>query len=368
MLALSASKWDVTSYILDPVRSCPAADVCTHLVLGDYTNYETVVEFGKQVDMITLEIENVNVDALHTLKEMVKTVHPDPDVIQVLQDKGLQKLFYEQHNLPTAPFSFFKDKTEILNALETSEWRFPFVQKSRKAGYDGKGVNLINSSEDIPLLFDVPSILEEQVKVAKELSVIVARNQKGETKCFEVVEMEFNAEANLVERLICPSSIDENIALQAKQLAIQIIESFQMCGILAVEFFLTQNGKLLVNEAAPRPHNSGHHTIESTITSQYEQQLRAIFNFPLGSTKIKLPAVMINLLGEAEHSGKVKYEGLTESMEIEGVQVHIYGKKETKPFRKMGHATVMSSTIEEAKDKANQVKQLLKVKSWKTQE
>lgn len=258
----------------------------------------------------------------------------------------------------------FKTIDEIIEASEAGTLTFPFVQKLRKGGYDGKGVAVIHSRNDFKYLLKGASIIEDLIEIQTEISVIVARSKKGEIKCFPVVEMEFNEEVNLVEKLICPSSLDEKIIQQANNIATQIISSFNLCGLLAVEMFVDKNNMVWLNEIAPRPHNSGHHTIESVITSQYEQLLRAIFNFPLGSTQLKMPAVMINLLGEPGYEGHVKYEGLTEVMAIEGVKIHLYGKKKTMPFRKMGHVTVLATSIEEAKKNASIVKQKLKVKSW----
>lgn len=363
MLVLAASNWDVKTYILDSDKNCPAAACCTRFVQGNQLSFDDVYRFGQQVDMITFEIENVNVDALRRLKLEGKRISPDPDVLEIIQDKGLQKKFYQKHRVPTPTFVLFPEKEDILHALSEGRLTYPFVQKLRKGGYDGKGVAIIRSGSDLPNLLDGPSVVEQAVDVAKEISVIVARNQSGEVKCFPAVEMDFNETANLVERLVCPSSLPEASLTKAKQIAHRLAESFHLCGILAVEMFVDNEGRLLVNECAPRPHNSGHHTIESTLTSQYEQLLRAIFNFPLGATQSKLPAVMINLLGEAGFEGPVRYEGLTECMAIEGVKIHLYGKKITKPFRKMGHVTVLAATIGEAIRKSKIVKQKLKVKS-----
>ena len=257
----------------------------------------------------------------------------------------------------------FKNKAEIIVASEAGEITFPFVQKLRKGGYDGKGVSIIHSQNYLKNLLEGASLVEKLIEIQTEISVIVARNLKGEIKCFPVVEMEFN-EANLVEKLVCPSSLNEKILQQATEIATELIASFNLCGILAVEMFVDKNNVVWVNEIAPRPHNSGHHTIESVITSQYEQLLRAIFNFPLGSTQLKMPSIMINLLGEPNYEGPVKYEGLTDCLGIEGVKIHLYGKKITKPYRKMGHLTILATSIEEAKKKAGIVKQKLKVKSW----
>jgi 5-(carboxyamino)imidazole ribonucleotide synthase len=364
MLVLAASNWDVKTVILDPEDQCPAASCCTRFVKGDQMDYDTVLQFGNMVDMITFEIENVNIEALKKLKSEGKKIYPDPDALAIIQDKGLQKEFYQHHKIPSPDFFLFKNKEEVLSAIETGNVAFPFVQKLRKGGYDGKGVAIIRSKNDLQKLLEGPSLLEKLVEIETEISVIVARNQNGEIKCFPVAEMEFNEEANLVEKVICPSTLDDSIIQQAYTIATEIINCFDLCGILAVEMFVDKNNTVWVNEIAPRPHNSGHHTIESIITSQYEQLLRAIFNFPLGSTQLKMPSVMMNLLGEANYEGAARYEGLTDCMGIEGVKIHLYGKKITKPFRKMGHVTVLANSIEEAKDKANIVKQKLKVKSW----
>ena len=284
--------------------------------------------------------------------------------LEIIQDKGLQKQFFEKIKTPSSSFNLFETKQEIINSINNGNLSFPFVQKLRKGGYDGKGVSIIRSKDDLNNLLDGASVVEHLVDIEKEISAIVARNERGEVKCHPTVEMEFNPKANLVEKLICPSTLPAEIENEAEEIAINIITELNLYGLLAVEMFVDKNNKIWVNEIAPRPHNSGHHTIESAITSQFEQQLRAIFNLPLGSTKLKLPAVMINLLGEPGYEGKVRYEGLTECMAVEGVKIHLYGKKITKPFRKMGHITVLAPTIDEAKSKADFVKQKMKVVSW----
>ncbi|MEO6902424.1 MAG: 5-(carboxyamino)imidazole ribonucleotide synthase [Bacteroidia bacterium] len=367
MLVLAASNWDVKTFILDNDKNCPASNCATYFVKGNPLDFNDVYNFGKSVDMLTFEIENVNIDALKKLKQEGKRINPDPDILEIIQDKGLQKKFYEEHQIQTSAFSLFDHKIEIEKTLEFGVLKYPFVQKLRKGGYDGKGVSVIKTKEDLPNLLEGASIVEGLVEIEKELSIIVARNDRGEVSCFPAVEMDFNKQENLVEKLICPALISDEINSKAIELATKVISEFKLCGILAVELFLDTQQQLWINEIAPRPHNSGHHTIDSIITSQYEQLLRAIFNFPLGSTKLKLPAVMINLLGEANHTGPVKYEGLTECMIIEGVKIHLYGKTETKPFRKMGHVTVLANTVEQAKIKADFVKTKLKVTSWKNQ-
>lgn len=364
MLVLAASNWNIKTFVLDKDEHCPASSSCTFLFKGDQLSYNDVYEFGKMVDVLTLELENVNIDALKKLKQEGKRIIPDPDKLEIIQDKGLQKQFYEKIKVPSSSFKLFESKQEIINSINNGYLSFPFVQKLRKGGYDGRGVSIIRSNDDLSNLLDGASVIEDLVDVDKEISAIVARNERGEVKCHPTVEMEFNPSANLVEKLICPSTLPAEIENEAEDIAVKIITEFDLYGLLAVEMFVDKDQKIWVNEVAPRPHNSGHHTIESAITSQFEQQLRAIFNLPLGSTKLKLPAVMINLLGEPGFEGKVKYEGLTECMAIEGVKVHLYGKKVTKPFRKMGHVTVLSPTIDEAKSKADFVKQKMKVVSW----
>ena len=345
MLVLAASNWDIKTYILDPDEHCPASTICTNYTKGKYTDYETVYQFGKKVNMLTFDIENINTEALIQLKKEGTIIYPEPEILKLIQDKGLQKQFYKKCQIPSSSFNLYESKMEILKDVSEGKIQFPFVQKLRTSGYDGKGVEVINSNNDLSKLMEGKSLIEEKVEIKKEVAVITARSTKGEIKSFPMVEMEFNQEANLVERLICPSNEAISIHEEAKKMAEKIIAKLGMTGILAVEFFIDNSGNLLVNEIAPRPHNSGHHTIESCITSQYEQHLRSILGFPLGSTELKIPSVMINLLGEKNEEGLVKYEGLTECLSIEGTKIHIYGKKETKPFRKMGHVTVLDKSI-----------------------
>lgn len=364
MLVLAASNWNVKTYVLDKDEHCPASSSCTYFFKGDQLNYNDVYRFGQLVDVLTLELENVNIDALKKLKQEGKKIYPDPDKLEIIQDKGLQKQFYEKIKIPSSLFSLYNDKQQIISAVKSGQLLVPFVQKLRKGGYDGKGVSIIYSHKDLVNLLEGASVIENLVDIDKEVSAIVARNENGEVKCHPTVEMEFNPAANLVEKLICPSTLTEKVERDVENIAINIITELNLYGLLAVEMFVDKNKKIWVNEIAPRPHNSGHHTIESAITSQFEQLLRAIFNLPLGSTKLKMPAVMINLLGEPGYEGKVRYEGLTECMAVEGVKIHLYGKKITKPFRKMGHVTVLAPTIDEAKNNADFVKQKMKVIAW----
>lgn len=361
MLGLAASNWDVKTYVLDATENCPASKSCDVHIIGHQMNFEDVYDFGKKVDMLTFEIEHVNLEALRKLKQEGVEIYPDPELLAIIQDKGLQKQFYDENNIPTSPFKLYASKQEILAGIETGEVKFPFVQKSRSAGYDGKGVAVIKSEKDLHKLMDTSSVIEDAVDIEKELSVIVARNQNGDTKCFPIVDMVFNQEANLVDYLLCPADIDASIEVKCREIALNLAKRLDLVGLLAVELFLDKAGNIIVNECAPRTHNSGHHTIESTYTSQFEQQLRAIFNYPLGETTIKAPAVMVNLVGEDGYRGPVYYEGFEKVLGIPGAHPHIYGKAETKPFRKMGHITVLGQTVNEAVTKAKQIKETIKV-------
>ncbi len=361
MLIQEASKWDIETYILDKDENCPAGKIASHYIQGSHLEFEDVYQFGKQVDLLTFEIESINVDALRKLKSEGIKILPDPEILALIQDKGLQKDFYTENDIPTAPFTKYEDENAIIDAIENGTLKYPFVQKLRKGGYDGRGVSVIKSKDDLAELLKGKSIIEEKVEIEKEISVIVARNSTGEIKSFPVVEMIFDPKANLVDRLVCPSSVSEEQAIKATEIADKIIESLQMVGLLAIEFFVDSNGAVIVNEMAPRTHNSGHHTIESIVTSQFEQHLRSVLNLPLGSTRLKLPAVMLNILGEPGHEGPTRYVGLEECMAIEGVKIHLYGKKVTRPYRKMGHVTILSSSLEGALAKADQVKNRLSV-------
>jgi 5-(carboxyamino)imidazole ribonucleotide synthase len=365
MLIQEASKWDIITYVLDPDENCSAGSIASVFIRGNFHDFDDVYNFGKQVDMLTYEIESINIEALKKLKEEGLQIIPDPSVLEMIQDKGRQKEFYRDHNIPTAPFSLYDSKKNILEAIGANLIWYPFVQKLRKGGYDGRGVAVIEDENDIGSLLDGPSVVEHKIEIEKEIAVIAARNEKGDISCFPTVEMVFDKKANLVDRLVCPSGIPDDLANEAKAISAKMIEKLNMSGVLAIEFFIDKKGSILVNEIAPRPHNSGHHTIESVITSQYEQHLRAILNLPLGSTKLKMPSVMINLLGEEGHTGPVWYEGLDKTLAVEGVKVHLYGKKITRPYRKMGHVTVIASTAEDAASKAALVKKTLKVKTWK---
>lgn len=359
MLIQEAINYNLTTLVLDPDPDAPCKDIANKFECGSITDFDTVYNFGKKADIITIEIEKVNIEALEQLEKEGKLVFPQSRVIRLIQDKGVQKQFLKENDIPTAAFQLVNSKEELTNG----EFSFPYFLKIRKDGYDGKGVMKINNLADVDNAFDAPCLIEELVDFDKEIAVIVARNSTGEMKTFPMVEMEFNAEANLVEFLISPSTYPDDILEKAEKIAVHIANALNITGILAVEMFVTRDGDILVNELAPRPHNSGHQTIEGNYVSQFDQHLRSIFNLPLGDTRSIINAVMINLLGEKGHEGVAKYEGLEKVMAIEGVYVHLYGKKYTKPFRKMGHVTIVDQNRDNAIEKARYIQQVLKVVS-----
>lgn len=357
MLIQNAVNLNLNISVLDPDKEAPCKHLVKKFTQGSLTDYDTVYNFGKDKDLITIEIENVNIDALKALEKQGKKVYPQPHLIELIQDKGAQKMFYQRHGIPSPDFFLVENKEQIQKYKDY----FPFFQKLRRGGYDGKGVTRLSSPHQLNAAFDAPSVLERLVDFDKELSVVVARSESGEVKCFPVVECEFNPEANLVEFLFSPANIKKTIEKEAIAVATNVAEKLGIVGLLAVELFLTKDGKVLVNEVAPRPHNSGHHTIEANVTSQFEQHLRAILNLPLGDTAIVKAGVMVNLLGEPGYEGKALYKGLSEVLMFSGVYVHLYGKALTKPFRKMGHVTIVDNDILKARQKARTVKNTLKV-------
>jgi 5-(carboxyamino)imidazole ribonucleotide synthase len=360
MLIQAASAWDIDTHVLDPTDDCPASKLATKFIKGDFKDFESVYNFGKSVDLITIEIEHVNTEALSKLQEEGKTVCPDPKILKIIQDKSKQKNFFRDNNLKSANYKIYDDSESILSDIEESKLSLPFVQKLCRFGYDGRGVQLVNTSEDLDNLLEGQSVVEDLVDIGKELSVIVSRNKLGEIKTYDPFEMEFHKNANLVEYLISPARVEQGCRQTAIDLAEKTIKAFELVGVLAVEMFLDKDNNVLINEVAPRPHNSGHHTIETALTSQYEQHIRAIMGLPLGSTDLITGSVMVNILGEDGFSGNVVYEGLDECIKLGGVKVHIYGKKQTKPFRKMGHVTIIDKNVEEALKKADFVKHTLR--------
>ncbi len=357
MLIQEAINLNLCINILDPDENAPCKNICDSFQVGSLTDFDTVYNFGKKLDLVTIEIEKVNIEALEALENEGVTVYPQSRIIRLIQDKGLQKQFFKENDIPTADFQLISNKEQLI--AETIP--FPYIQKLRKDGYDGKGVVKIVDESDYEKAFDAPSLVEKWVAFEKEVSIIVARNEKGEIKTFPLVEMDFNPEANLVEFQISPSTYPFEIQQKAEDIAKNIAESLNIIGLLAVEMFLTENGEILVNELAPRPHNSGHQTIEGNVTSQFQQHLRAILNLPLGKTDVISNAVMINLLGEKGYEGPAVYKGLREVLKHEGVYIHLYGKKITKPFRKMGHVTILHNDRETAIKTAKFVKETLKV-------
>lgn len=357
MLIQEAINLNISTYILDPDENAPCKDIATGFTLGSFKDFDAVYNFGKDKDLITIEIEHVNVEALKKLQKEGVAVYPQPEVIELVQDKGLQKEFYQKNDIPTAPFHLVENKAEIAAYVD----KFPFFQKMRKGGYDGKGVQKLDDPNNLENAFDAPSVLEKKVNFEMELSVVVARNANGDVVAFPPVELDFNPKANLVEYLFAPARINGLVAAEATEIAKKVASKLKIVGLLAVELFLTKKGKILVNEIAPRPHNSGHQTIEANYTSQYMQHLRAILSLPLGSTKAKTASVMVNLLGEPGYDGVAKYEGLNKAIGLEGVNIHLYGKLYTRPFRKMGHVTIIADSLDKAVEKAKIVKETLKI-------
>ncbi len=361
MLLYETRKFDIQTYVLDPGNEAPSKIGCDYFEQGDLNDYDTVYHFGKKVDLLTFEIEGVNIDALEQLEKEGITVYPSSKTLRNIQNKGTQKLFYQKHHIPTADFKTFATKEALENAYNTKEITVPFVWKSTQGGYDGKGVSVIKSQEDLKKLPDTECIAETMIAFKNELAVIVARNPAGQIATYPVVEMEFHPEANQVEYVICPARIDQSIAEKARAVATKVSEAFEHVGLLAVELFQTQDDQILVNEVAPRPHNSGHYSIEASYTNQFEQHLRAILELPLGNTASKVGGIMVNLTGAEGYEGDVHYKNITEIMKLDGVTPHIYGKRSTRPFRKMGHVTIVNKDIEKARVIAEQVKNTIEV-------
>ncbi len=361
MLLTETRKFDIQTYILDPSEEAPSRFGCHAFYKGSLMDFDTVYQFGKMVDLLTIEIENVNLDALDKLEEEGLPVYPSPKTLRLIQNKGRQKDFYVQNNIPTSPHQRFMDLNDLKKSIEKNELEFPFVWKCAQFGYDGNGVKIVRSTIDLINLPEVECIAEQMVPFKNELAVIVARSVSGEVKTYPVVEMEFHPEANQVEYVICPARIDEKVAQKATEIALKVSKAFNHVGLLAVEMFQTENDEILVNEVAPRPHNSGHYSIEASYTSQFENHLRAILNLPLGNTASKVAGIMVNLVGEEGFSGQVVYENISNIMAIDGVTPHIYGKRETRPFRKMGHVTIVNEDMIEARRIAEEVKNSIRV-------
>ena len=365
MLLHETRKFDVQTFVLDPSDEAPCVIACNKFFQGDLSDFDTVYEFGKLVDVLTFEIELVNLQALEKLESEGVKVYPSSATLKKIQNKGFQKDFYNQHDIPTSPYKRFNTISDLKLAVNDGSVSIPFVWKLAEFGYDGFGVKVIRQESDLDTLPDAECISEDLVAFKNELAVIVARNPDGNVVSYPVVEMEFHPEANQVEYVICPARIDDEIANDARELALKVSKAFDHVGLLAVEMFLTKDNVLLINEVAPRPHNSGHYSIEGSYTSQFENHLRAILNLPLGSTESKAAAVMVNLSGAEGHSGNVVYENIDKVLAIPGVTPHIYGKRQTRPFRKMGHVTIVNNDMNTAREIAEKVKDTLKVISDK---
>ena len=361
MMLSECAKFDIYCIVLDPIKDAPCSNLASEFFVGDLMDYDTVLNFGNKADVITIEIENVNADALEKLESLGKKVYPSSSNIKTIQNKGLQKIFYKENNLPTSDFKIYANLKSIEEDLLENKLNFPFVWKSAQFGYDGKGVKIVENKDQIKELPNLECIVEEKIKIQKELSVIVSRNESNQESTYPIVEMEFNQQSNLVERVICPANIPLSIEETAVQIAINLSRSLNHIGLLAIEMFLTQDNKVLINEVAPRPHNSGHHTIECCHTSQFEQHLRSILNLPLGDTSIKIPGIMLNLVGENKVEGDVAYENMEKVMRFTGVTPHIYGKRKSRLNRKMGHITIVNKNIDDAFEMSKEIKKIIKV-------
>ena len=361
MLLNTTRQWDINTHVLDPNNLAPARIGSNVFVQGDLMDYQTVIDFGEKVDILTIEIENVNAKALAYLEKKGVQVYPQAEVIEIIQNKCRQKEFYKKNSIPTAPFQLFGSKETLKDAIVRGLISFPFVWKSESMGYDGYGVKIIRSNQDLETINEGGCMAEDLVNIEKEIGVIVCRSVRGETVSYPSVEMEFHPTSNQVEYVLSPARISKTIEKKAQEIARQVSIAYRHVGLLAVELFLTKEGEIWVNEVAPRPHNSGHYSIEASYTSQFEQHIRALLNLPLGSTENKVSGVMVNLVGAQNHQGLVHYKNMEHVLGIEGVYPHIYGKKETRPFRKMGHITIVNKNLETARKIAEQVKETIEV-------
>ena len=359
MLLQAAANYPVTTHVLESEEACPAGHLCHSFTRGDIRDYDTVYRFGKNLQAITIELENVNIEALEKLQEEGVNIYPRPEVLRIIKDKIAQKRFYQEHKIPTAPFVVTNSRTE----LEREQAFLPAVHKLAQGGYDGRGVQLLHRAADLEKGFDAPAVLEKMIQVKKEVSQIVAVDQQGKMVLYPPVEMVFDKDLNQLDYQLCPAEIPKESLWKVEAIALSVVRHFKSPGIFAVELLIDQNGDVLVNETAPRVHNSGHHTIEAHYSSQFDMLLRIILGYPLGNTKAILPSVMVNLVGSKDHNGTARYEGMQEILGIDNAFVHVYGKEQTKPGRKMGHVTILSSEKQDLLHKANKVKQLFSVVS-----
>ncbi len=361
MLLTETQKWDIKTYVLDPSADAPCRLGCNVFIQGSLMDYDTVYNFGKNLDVLTIEIEGVNLEALADLENLGVKTYPRAETLKFIQDKGVQKSFYADHQIPTAPFELFDNKDALIAAYHNGDFSLPQVWKVCRGGYDGNGVQILRTPEDFNRLPQAPCVLERLIPFTHELAVIVARSPSGEEMTYPVVEMEFHPEANQVEYVLCPARINDSMAKKAQDVALMVSRALKHEGLLAVELFATESGEIIVNEVAPRPHNSGHYSIEASYTNQFEQHLRAILDLPLGDTKSKAAGIMVNLVGAEGRTGPVHYEHIEQILAIPGVTPHIYGKKETRPFRKMGHVTIIHEDMTQARLIAEQVKNSINV-------
>lgn len=358
MMCLEAKKMGFYVVVLDPTPKSPAGQIADEEIVADFFDSNKIEELVRKVDVTTVDLENVDVETLKKLCLEGYEVHPSPFVLEIVRDKFLQKEFLRSRNIPVVEYKPVLDLRE-----DAKSFGFPVVQKLRRGGYDGRGVFVLKSEKDLEEALKGETYLEKFVRIKKELAVMVARNKKGDIACYPVVEMYFDEKRNICQIVIAPARINERLSKLAQDIAVSVVEAFEGVGIFGIEMFLDEADELFVNEVAPRPHNSGHYTIEACVTSQFEQHLRAIMNLPLGSTKLLSPAVMVNILGEENHRGKPVVKGLEEALAIEGLSFHFYGKKETRPYRKMGHITVLDEDVEKALQKAMKAKEILKILS-----
>ena len=363
MLLFDSKRYDLHTKVMDQNNKAPCSNIADEFIVGNLNDYDDVINFGKLVDIITIEIENVNTDALEYLEKIGKKVYPPSKAIKIIQNKCEQKIFYKLNNLPTSAFTNYSNLANLKEDLEKGSLKFPFVWKSAKFGYDGKGVKIIDNYNDLKSINDSPCLVEEKVSIKKEISVIVSRNVDGKMKCFPAVEMEFNDNSNLVEYVMCPANISEEITTHAYEIAQKISQKLEIVGLLAVELFISNDDKILINEVAPRPHNSGHHTIECCITSQFDQHIRSILNLNPGKTDIKIPGIMVNLVGENKIEGDAIYKNINHIFDFPGVNIHIYGKKKSRLNRKMGHITIVNKEISKAIEIGKKIKKKVKVTS-----
>lgn len=359
MLLQAAANYPVETFVLENDAECPAAHLCQHFTKGDIREFDAVYNFGKGLDAITIEIENVNVEALEKLESEGVKIYPKPSVLKTIKNKIIQKQYYKDNQIPSPAFVI----TNNLDELKAQADFIPAVHKIGEGGYDGRGVQMIRTKEDVEKGFDAPSVLEKLVFIQKEIAQMVAVNERGETALYPPVEMVFDQDLNLLDYQLCPALIDEKTLWKVEAIALSVVRNFKSPGIFAIEMLIDKKGEVFVNETAPRVHNSGHHTIEAHYSSQFDMLWRVMLGYPLGNTDPILPSVMVNILGCEGYSGDAKYEGLEDVLKIDNAFVHLYGKKQTKPGRKMGHVTILSKEKQDLLHQSNKVKRTLQVKS-----